>query len=92
MNEEKLLKEIENDPQKFGKIYEVFYKKIFGYVFRRTLNYDAAKDFQLRPSSKHIPVSENLSGAISQFCTGFTGSPQMSLTNILTTVSICRSL
>ncbi len=44
MNEEKLLKEIENDPQKFGEIYETFYKKIFGYAFRRTGNYDAAKD------------------------------------------------
>lgn len=44
MNEEKLLKEIQNDPQKFGEIYEAFYKKIFAYVFRRTTNYDAAKD------------------------------------------------
>ena len=44
MNEEKLLKEVENDPQKFGEIYKAFYKKIFGYVFRRTTNYDAAKD------------------------------------------------
>ena len=44
MNEEKLLKEIENNPQKFGEIYEAFYKNIFGYVFRRTTNYDAAKD------------------------------------------------
>ena len=44
MNEEKLLKEVGNDPQKFGEIYEAFYKKIFGYVFRRTTNYDAAKD------------------------------------------------
>ena len=44
MNEEKLLKEVENDPQKFGEIYEAFYKKIFVYVFRRTTNYDAAKE------------------------------------------------
>ncbi|MBX2990122.1 MAG: RNA polymerase sigma factor [Bacteroidetes bacterium] len=44
MNEEKLLKEIENDPHKFGEIYEAFYKNIFGYAFRRTTNYDAAKD------------------------------------------------
>ncbi|RPI66671.1 MAG: RNA polymerase sigma factor [Ignavibacteriales bacterium] len=44
LNEENLLKEIENDPQKFGEIYEAFYKKIFGYVFRRTGNYDSAKD------------------------------------------------
>lgn len=44
MNEEQLLNEVENDPQKFGEIYEAFYKKIFGYAFRRTMNYDAAKD------------------------------------------------
>lgn len=44
LNEEKLLKEIENDPHKFGVIYEAFYKNIFGYVFRRTTDYDAARD------------------------------------------------
>ena len=44
MDEEKLLKEVENDPQKFGELYEKFYKNIFGYAFRRTGNYDAAKD------------------------------------------------
>ena len=44
LNEELLLKEVKNDPQKFGEIYEAFYKNIFGYVFRRTTNYDAAKD------------------------------------------------
>lgn len=44
MNEEKLLQEIETDPQKFAEVYEAFYKNIFGYVFRRTTNYDAAKD------------------------------------------------
>lgn len=44
MNEEKLLKEVENEPHKFGEIYEAYYKNIFGYVFRRTASYDAAKD------------------------------------------------
>ena len=44
MNEEKLLQEIEADPQKFAEVYEAFYKSIFGYAFRRTANYDAAKD------------------------------------------------
>lgn len=44
MNEEQLLKDIENDPQKFGEIYEAFYNKIFGYVFRRSTDYDIAKD------------------------------------------------
>lgn len=44
MDEEKLLQEIETDPKKFAEVYEAFYKNIFGYVFRRTTNYDAAKD------------------------------------------------
>lgn len=44
MNEETLLRDIQVDPQKFGELYEAFYKNIFGYAFRRTANYDAAKD------------------------------------------------
>ena len=44
MNEEQLLKEIENDPQEFGQVYEAFYNKIFGYVYRRTTDYEAARD------------------------------------------------
>ena len=44
MNEERLIKEIQQDPRKFAEIYEAFYKNIFGYVFRRTTDYDAAKD------------------------------------------------
>jgi RNA polymerase sigma-70 factor (ECF subfamily) len=44
LNEERLLREIADDPRKFGEIYDAFYGHIFGYVFRRTANYDAAKD------------------------------------------------
>ena len=44
MNEEQLLKDIENDPQKFGEIYESFHKNIFGYVYRRTTDYDISND------------------------------------------------
>ena len=44
MNEEQLLKDIENDPQKFGEIYVAFHNKIFGYVYRRTTDYQAAGD------------------------------------------------
>jgi len=44
LDEERLLQEIETDPQKFAEVYEAFYTNIFGYVFRRTTNYDAAKD------------------------------------------------
>jgi len=44
LNEEQLLQDIENDPHHFSKVYEAFYNKIFGYVFRRTTNYEAARD------------------------------------------------
>ncbi|MEW6510742.1 MAG: RNA polymerase sigma factor [Bacteroidota bacterium] len=44
MNEETLLKDIQNDPQKFGDLYDAYYKNIFGYAYRRTANYDVAKD------------------------------------------------
>jgi len=44
LNEEKLLQEIGTGPEKFAEVYEAFYKNIFGYVFRRTTNYDASKD------------------------------------------------
>ena len=39
-----MLKDIENDPQKFREVYEAFHNKIFGYVYRRTTDYDAAGD------------------------------------------------
>jgi RNA polymerase sigma-70 factor (ECF subfamily) len=44
LNEEQLLRDIEADPQKFGQVYEAFYNKIFGYVYRRTTDYEAARD------------------------------------------------
>ena len=44
MNEEALLNEIKRDPRKFGELYEAYYKDIFGYAFRRTRQYDVAKD------------------------------------------------
>ena len=44
MNEEQLLREIEQDPGKFGQVYEAFHHKIFGYVYRRTTDYEAARD------------------------------------------------
>jgi len=44
LNEEQLLKDIENDPQQFGEVYKAFHKNIFGYVYRRTTDYEAASD------------------------------------------------
>ena len=44
VNEETLVRNIQRDPRRFGDLFEAFYKNIFGYVFRRTANYDVAKD------------------------------------------------
>lgn len=44
MNEEQLLTDIENDPEKLGQVYKTFYNQIFGYVYRRTTDYEAASD------------------------------------------------
>ena len=44
LNEKQLLQDIENDPKLFKKVYETFYNKIFGYVFRRTTDYEVARD------------------------------------------------
>jgi RNA polymerase sigma-70 factor, ECF subfamily len=44
LNEEQLLKDIKDDPAKFGEVYEAFHDKIFGYVYRRTTDYAAAGD------------------------------------------------
>lgn len=44
MDEEKLIKEIADDPTKFEVVYEAFYKQIYTYVYRRTTDYDLSKD------------------------------------------------
>jgi len=44
LNEQQLLEDIKNDPRKFGELYEAFHNKIFGYVYRRTTDYEAAGD------------------------------------------------
>lgn len=43
-NEEALLEAIRHDPQRFGEVYDAYYAHIFGYAFRRTARYDAARD------------------------------------------------
>jgi RNA polymerase sigma-70 factor (ECF subfamily) len=44
LNEEQLLKDIAADPQQFGQVYEAFHNQIFGYVYRRTTDYEGARD------------------------------------------------
>jgi RNA polymerase sigma-70 factor, ECF subfamily len=42
--EKEFLDSIQQNPQQFGKVYDLYYKKIFGYAFRRTGNYHTARD------------------------------------------------
>ncbi len=39
-----LLKRIQSDPKEFGALFDIYYKPIFGYLYRRTGDYDLAKD------------------------------------------------
>ncbi|MEO8398561.1 MAG: RNA polymerase sigma factor [Ignavibacteriaceae bacterium] len=42
--EKQILKRIKDDPKVFGEIFDFYYSKIFGYIFRRILDYDISKD------------------------------------------------
>ncbi len=42
--EKELLDRIKHEPQAFALLYDKYYNAIFGYVFRRTGQYDLAKD------------------------------------------------
>ncbi|KAB2922287.1 MAG: RNA polymerase sigma factor [Bacteroidetes bacterium] len=43
-NEEALLQAIQDDSRRFGEVYDAYYGDIFRYAFRRTAQYDAARD------------------------------------------------
>ena len=42
--EKELLEKIKTDPKQFGLLFDQWYKPIFGYVFRRTGDYDVTSD------------------------------------------------
>lgn len=44
MLENELLTEIKNDPSAFSKLFNLYYRAIFGYIFRRTGDFDDAAD------------------------------------------------
>jgi RNA polymerase sigma-70 factor, ECF subfamily len=44
MDELELLKRIKNNPAKFAELFKQYYKPIFGYIFRRTGNFDETAD------------------------------------------------
>ena len=43
-SEKKLLQQIRKDPKKFGDLYDLYFDKILNYVFRRTSDFDLARD------------------------------------------------
>jgi RNA polymerase sigma-70 factor, ECF subfamily len=44
MTEEQLLNKIRNDPAEFASLFQLYYKSIIGYIFRRTGNFEDAAD------------------------------------------------
>lgn len=42
--EQLLLEKIRSDPKEFGILFDHYYSRIFGYILRRTMNYDLAGD------------------------------------------------
>ena len=44
MNEIELLNRIKNNPAEFSVLFKEYYKPIFGYIFRRTGNFDETAD------------------------------------------------
>lgn len=43
-DEQLLLEKARTDPAYFGPLYDAYHSKIFGYAFRRTADYDLARD------------------------------------------------
>ncbi|UCE98354.1 MAG: RNA polymerase sigma factor [Dehalococcoidia bacterium] len=39
-----LVNRAKNDPQAFGELYDKYYPQIFGYVLKRTINFEVAQD------------------------------------------------
>ncbi|MFQ5638082.1 MAG: RNA polymerase sigma factor, partial [bacterium] len=42
--EKELIKKAKTEPDAFGVLFDAYYEKIFGYVHRRTLDFDVAQD------------------------------------------------
>jgi RNA polymerase sigma-70 factor (ECF subfamily) len=43
-DEKRLLEKIKENPESFGKIFDVYYKPIFNYIFHRVADYDISRD------------------------------------------------
>ena len=44
LTEEALLKKIIADPDSFAEVFNLYYKPIFGYILRRTADFDSTAD------------------------------------------------
>jgi len=44
LGETEILAQIKTDPGAFRQVFELYYKSIFGYIFRRTANFDDTAD------------------------------------------------
>ncbi len=42
--EKQLVKQIKNNPELFGKLFDAYYKSIFNYIFKRIGDYDISRD------------------------------------------------
>src|ERR1700733_15623567 len=42
--EAELIEQCRSDPAAFGRVFDCWYKPVFGYIMRRTADYDVAKD------------------------------------------------
>jgi RNA polymerase sigma factor (sigma-70 family) len=42
--EQALIKQCRENPAAFGLVFDTWYKSVFGYIFRRTADYDISKD------------------------------------------------
>lgn len=42
--EKELIQQCRTDPAAFGQVFDLWYKPVFGYIIRRTANYDLSKD------------------------------------------------
>jgi RNA polymerase sigma-70 factor (ECF subfamily) len=44
VNEKELLERIKNNPDSFSELFKLYYKPIFGYILRRTGDFDDTAD------------------------------------------------
>jgi RNA polymerase sigma-70 factor (ECF subfamily) len=42
--EKELIQQCRTDPAAFGQVFDIWYKPVFGYIMRRTADYDLSKD------------------------------------------------